>query len=121
MIADLGRLDRAVYGVIAETPTPNLDVPPSEASSLADRRRPNRRGFDTPSPHGFPCITQRTNGGHQQLPFPKLITRVRFPSSDPFPVVVLGEVLTSDRISLLRDLGDRNDRDAVDTRNHVAW
>ena len=39
MIADLGRLDRAVYGVIADTPTPNLDVPLRELSSLANHSK----------------------------------------------------------------------------------
>ena len=34
VIGDLGRLDRAVYGVIADTPTPKLDVPLRELSSL---------------------------------------------------------------------------------------
>jgi membrane-associated phospholipid phosphatase len=36
VIGDLGRLDRAVYGVIADTPTRNLDVPLRELSSLAN-------------------------------------------------------------------------------------
>lgn len=39
VIADLGRLDRAVYGVIADTPTPNLDVPLRELSSLANHSK----------------------------------------------------------------------------------
>ena len=39
VIGDLGRLDRAVYGVIADTPTPNLDVPLRELSSLANHSK----------------------------------------------------------------------------------
>ena len=39
VISDLGRLDRAVYGVIADTPTPNLDVPLRELSSLANHSK----------------------------------------------------------------------------------
>ena len=39
VIGDLGRLDRAVYGIIADTPTPNLDVPLRELSSLANHSK----------------------------------------------------------------------------------
>jgi membrane-associated phospholipid phosphatase len=39
VIGDLGRLDRAVYRVIADTPTPNLDVPLRELSSLANHSK----------------------------------------------------------------------------------
>ena len=39
VIGDLGRLDRAVYGAIADTPTPNLDVPLRELSSLANHSK----------------------------------------------------------------------------------
>ena len=39
VMGDLGRLDRAVYGVIADTPTPNLDVPLRELSSLANHSK----------------------------------------------------------------------------------
>ena len=39
VIGDLGRLDRALYGVIADTPTPNLDVPLRELSSLASHSK----------------------------------------------------------------------------------
>ena len=37
--ADLGRLDRAVYGAIADTPTPTLDVRLRELSSLANHSK----------------------------------------------------------------------------------
>lgn len=36
VVGDVGRLDRAVYGAIADTPTPRLDVPLRELSSLAN-------------------------------------------------------------------------------------
>ena len=39
LIEDLVRLDRAVYGVIAETATPNLDIPLRELSSLANHSK----------------------------------------------------------------------------------
>ena len=39
VIGDLGRLDRAVYGAIADTPTPNLDTPLRELSSLANHSK----------------------------------------------------------------------------------
>ena len=39
VIGDLGRLDRAVYGVIADTPTPNLDVPLRQLSSMANHSK----------------------------------------------------------------------------------
>lgn len=39
VIGDVGRLDRAVYGAIAVTPTPNLDVPLRELSSLANHSK----------------------------------------------------------------------------------
>ena len=39
VINDLARLDRAVYGIIADTPTPNLDVPLRELSSLANHSK----------------------------------------------------------------------------------
>ena len=39
MIGDIGRLDRAVYGIIADTPTPSLDIPLRELSSLANHSK----------------------------------------------------------------------------------
>jgi undecaprenyl-diphosphatase len=39
LIEDFHRLDRAVYGIIADTPTPNLDVPLRELSSLANHSK----------------------------------------------------------------------------------
>ena len=39
LIGELGRLDRAVYGAIADTPTPRLDVPLRELSSLANHSK----------------------------------------------------------------------------------
>ena len=39
VIGDLDRLDRAVYGIIADTPTPNLDAPLRELSSLANHSK----------------------------------------------------------------------------------
>ena len=39
VIGDLGRLDRAVYGIIADTPTPYLDVPLRDLSSLANHSK----------------------------------------------------------------------------------
>jgi membrane-associated phospholipid phosphatase len=39
LIGDLVRLDRAVYGAIADTATPNLDVPLRELSSLANHSK----------------------------------------------------------------------------------
>lgn len=35
-VGDIGRLDRAVYGAVADTPTPRLDVPLRELSSFAN-------------------------------------------------------------------------------------
>ena len=39
VIGDIGRLDRAVYGIIADTPTPSLDIPLRELSSLANHSK----------------------------------------------------------------------------------
>lgn len=39
VIGDLGRLDRAVYGIIADTPTPRLDSPLRELSRLANHSK----------------------------------------------------------------------------------
>lgn len=39
VIGDLGRLDRAVYGAIADTPTPNLDVPLRKLTTAANYSR----------------------------------------------------------------------------------
>lgn len=39
VIGDLGRLDRAGYRAIADTPTPNLDVPLRELTSLANHSK----------------------------------------------------------------------------------
>jgi membrane-associated phospholipid phosphatase len=39
LLGDLVRLDRAVYGAIADTATPNLDVPLRELSSLANHSK----------------------------------------------------------------------------------
>ena len=39
VIGDIGQLDRAVYGIIADTPTPSLDIPLRELSSLANHSK----------------------------------------------------------------------------------
>ena len=72
VISDLGRLDRAVYGVIADTPTPNRDVPLRELSSLANHSKiwfaiAGGLALFGGEPVGSPSSVVRSAVGNQRL------------------------------------------------------